>query len=56
MEGVVTKVRRDLSWDVYLRAGKHIPIHHPAWRIRATADVMRQIIDPIKEQLHEDAT
>ena len=51
MEGVAKKVRR----DVHLRVGKPIP--YPGWRIRrGLADVISEIIGPIKEQLEEDAT
>ena len=55
MEGVVTKVRRDLSWDVCIRVAKRLP--HPGWRIGREADSgINEIIDSMEEQLYEDAT
>ena len=51
MEEVNHKVR----WEVHRRVGKPIPHPHPGWRIRATANVMCEIIDSMEEQLYEDA-
>ena len=59
MEGVVTKVCRDLKWAVHIQVAKHGPhLHtHPSRRIgREITNVMRQIIAPIEEQLREDTT
>ena len=49
MEEVKPKVR----WEVRLRAAKHIPPSWPAYR--EIDNVISEIIDPIDEQLEEDA-
>ena len=57
MEGVAKKVRRDLSWDIRIRANKHTPPFHPSRRIGSEiANVIHQVTRPTRDQLEEDAT